>query len=128
MRLHESVVDGIDIFALEGDIDFHYAPVLRSRLQSKTQSRTPVLVLDLTKVNYIDSTGLAIIMEYFRDAAKHGGILCLAGLNENLKTIFEIVRLDKAIPMFVTVPDALAALKQGNVHPPSDALFNRPAA
>jgi len=96
MRLHESVVDGIDVFALQGDIDLHYAPVLRSRLQSKIEARTPTLVLDLSKVDYIDSNGLATIMEYFRDAAKYGGILCMAGLNEHLKVIFEIVRLDKA--------------------------------
>jgi anti-sigma B factor antagonist len=127
MRLHESVVDGIDVFALEGDIDLHYAPVLRSRLQTKIEARTPTLVLDLSKVGYIDSNGLATIMEYFRDAAKYGGILCLAGLNEHLKVIFEIVRLDKAIPMFATVPEAIAALKRGCVQPPSDALFNRSA-
>jgi anti-sigma B factor antagonist len=127
MRLHESVVDGIDVFALQGDIDLHYAPVLRSRLQTKIEARTPTLVLDLSKVDYIDSNGLATIMEYFRDAAKYGGILCMAGLNDHLKVIFEIVRLDKAIPMFATAPDAIGALKQGCVQRPSDALFNRPA-
>jgi hypothetical protein len=51
----------------------------------------------------------------------------LAGLNEHLKDIFEIVRLDKAIPMFAAVPDAITALKQGCVQRPSDSLFNRPA-
>ena len=123
MRLNESIEEGVDVFALEGEIDLHYAPVLRTLLQSKLKARSPALILNLTKVAYIDSTGLATIIEYFRDAAKHGGILCLTGLNDDLKTTFEIVRLDKAIPIFPTVNEAVAALKHGTVQPPADSLF-----
>ena len=123
MRLNESIEEGVDVFALEGEIDLHYAPVLRTLLQTKLKTRCPALILNLAKVDYIDSTGLASIIEYFRDAAKHSGILCLTGLNDDLKTTFEIVRLDKAIPIFPTVKEAVTALKQGTVHPPADSLF-----
>ena len=78
MRLRELVEDGIEIFALQGEIDLHYAPVLRSLLQNKIKARCPSLILDLSAVDYIDSTGLATIIEYFRDAAEYGGVLCLA--------------------------------------------------
>lgn len=128
MRLNESVKAGVEIFALEGEIDLHYAPVLRSLFQAKVKARTPALVLDLSKVEHIDSTGLAAIIEYFRDTAKTAGLFCLVGLNQNLKSIFEIVKLDKAIPMFETLPAALAALQQGALQPPPGALFGRPAA
>src|SRR5690349_14348962 len=123
MRLKESVQDGIEIFALEGEFDLHYAPVLRSLFHSKIKAQAPALVLDLSKVDYIDSSGLATIIEYFRDAAKFGGVLCLASLHENLKTAFQIVGLDRAIPAFKTLDEAVAALKTGTVHPPSEALF-----
>jgi anti-sigma B factor antagonist len=128
MRLKESVEDGFDVFALEGEIDLNYAPCLRSLLQSKISARAPALILDLSKVEYIDSTGMATMIEYFRDASKHRGVLCLTGLNPNLKTIFEMVRLDKTIPTFASVADAIAALKQGAVQPPEEALFNRHVA
>ena len=95
MRLNELVEDGGHVFYLQGEIDLHYSPVLRSLCQSKIKARCPVLILDLSEVDYIDSTGLAVVMEYFRDTAEYGGILCLTGLNEKLKTIFEIVGLDR---------------------------------
>jgi anti-sigma B factor antagonist len=128
MRLKESVEDGIEMFALEGEIDLHYAPVLRSLFRSKLKASTPALLLDLSKVEYIDSTGLATIIEYYRDAARHAGVLCLIGLNRNLASIFEIVKLDKAIPMFGNVTEAITAIKQRALQAPPTSLFDRPAA
>jgi anti-sigma B factor antagonist len=100
MRFKESVEEGIDVFHLEGEIDLHYAPVLRSLLQAKVGAGCPALLIDLSEVSWIDSSGLAAIIEYFRDSAGYQGLLCLAGLNSTLQTIFEIVRLDKVIPIF----------------------------
>ena len=128
MRLKESVEEGVDLLTLGGEIDMHYAPVLRTLLQEKANSRCPALILDLQAVSFIDSAGLAAIIEYFRDAAAHKGVLCLAGLNETLMTVFEIVRLDKVIPIFASVTDARAAVEEGSVHPPEATLFARSAA
>ncbi len=126
MRLKESVEEGIDVFALEGEIDLHYAPVLRSLFQAKIKTRSPALILELSNVAYVDSTGLAAIIEYFRDASRHAGILCLVGLNKNLQAIFEMTQLDKAIPMFATVQEATAAFKQGSLKAPPSSLFDGP--
>jgi anti-anti-sigma regulatory factor len=68
------------------------------------------------------------MIEYFRDAAKHGGVLCLASLNANLKTAFQIVGLDRSIPAFETVSEAIAALKCGAIQPPPESLFQQSAA
>lgn len=127
MRLKESV-EGVDVFTLGGEIDLHYAPVLRSLFLAKIKARCRALILDLSDVTFIDSSGLAAIIEYFRDAVDHQGVLCLAGLNESLQTTFEIVKLDKVIPIFPSVAEAKAALKEGAVHPPGPALFDRSAA
>jgi anti-sigma B factor antagonist len=128
MRLKESNDRNVAIFTLEGEIDLHYAPGLRALFQAKAKARTPALVVDLTDVPYIDSTGLAAIIEYFRDSCSYSGIFCLAGLNEQLKSIFKIVRLDKAIPMFETAREAVDAIVNGAIQPASPSLFTRPAA
>src|ERR1700761_6060040 len=109
MRLSESADGNVAIFALEGEIDLHYAPVLRSLFKVKLAARAPALVLDLSKVSYVDSTGLAAIIEYFRDSGEHGGVLCLVGLNDQLKSIFKIVRLNETIPIFATTGEAVDA-------------------
>jgi len=128
MRLKELTEDGIDVFLLEGEIDLHYAPVLRALLQAKVHAGCRELVMDLSGVSFIDSSGLAAIIEYFRDSAEFEGVLCLAGLSEMLRTIFEIVRLDKVIPIFESRADAIAALKAGTVAPPAAEIFGRSAA
>jgi len=128
MRLKEGSERGVAIFTLEGEIDLHYAPALRALFQAKAKARAPSLVLDLTGVPYIDSTGLAAIIEYFRDACGFSGVFCLAGLNDQLKSIFKIVRLDKAIPMFETTKEAVDAIEQGAILPASPSLFRRTAA
>ncbi len=128
MRLTESAEGDIAIFALEGEIDLHYAPVLRRLLQTKLKNKTPMLLLDLSQVDYIDSTGLATIIEYFRDAGEFSGVLCLVGLNSQLKTIFEIVRLDKTIPIFVTRTEAIEAFRRGGLQTAPSDFVRRPAA
>jgi anti-anti-sigma factor len=127
MRLKESLDGEVPILAMEGEIDLHYAPVLRALLQGKVREQCPALVVDFTEVDFIDSAGLGAIVEYFRDASRYDGVLCVTGLNENLRTVFEIVRLDRVIPVFATSAEAIAALREGNVRPPGEALFSRSA-
>lgn len=115
MRLKEGSSQGIDVFALEGDIDLHFAPSLRSVLQPKIRAHCPALIVDLARVTFIDSTGLSVLIEYFRDAGEHGGVLCLCGLNQELKNIFKIVGLDRTMPMFATVEHAAGAIKKGEL-------------
>ena len=111
MRLKERVEDGIHVFALGGEIDLHFSPVLRTMLQAKLSSQCPALVLDFGAVEFIDSRGIATILEYLRDCADYGGTVCLAGLNATVKPIIDMVRLDTVMTIFETVPEAVAALK-----------------
>ena len=125
MRLKERHEDGVTIFALSGAIDLHYVPTLRSLFQSKLHERSPALIVDLSEVDFIDSTGLATLIEYHRDAGAHGGIFCLAGINPNLKTIFDVVQFEKVLAIFPTVPEAKMSIKSGQVRP---YLADEPAA
>jgi len=111
VRLKERVEDDVHVFGLEGEIDFHFAPVLRSMLQARFKAQCPALVLDFSAVDFIDSRGIAAIIEYLRDCATHGGKLALAALNPEVKPIIDIVRLDLVMPIFATVAEAVAVLK-----------------
>jgi anti-sigma B factor antagonist len=111
VRLKEVVQNGISVFALEGEIDFHFAPVLRSMLQAKHKAHCPALVLDFSAVDFIDSRGIATIIEYLRDCSEQGGVVCLAALNPTVKPIIDIVRLETVMPIFDRVEDAVAAMK-----------------
>ena len=67
------------------------------------------LIVDLSDVTYIDSSGLAVLIEGMQNVEAYGGKFCLTGLQENVLPIFEIARLDQVFLIFPDVDAALAA-------------------
>ena len=125
MKLRESQYD-IHVLHLEGEIDLHYAPALRTVFEAHVKRRCPALVADLGAVSFIDSTGIAVFIEDLRDAAAFQGQFCIAGLTQPVRYIFEVVQLHKAIPIFNSANDAIGALRSGTIAKPVEPLF-RPA-
>ncbi len=86
------------------------SPDLRQLLAEHTEAQRRALVLDFSEVNYVDSSGLATLIEYVRNAQPFQGKLALANLSERVRTVFELVRLDEFLPIHHTVADATASL------------------
>jgi anti-anti-sigma regulatory factor len=97
-------------------------------LQMKAARRCPALILDLSGVSYIDSTGLALIIEYLRDAEAFGGYFVLAGLTDPVRHIFDIVQLNKAVPIFRDLDEAKAKLLNGVSCRTQHTLFKKSPA
>ncbi len=112
MDWHETEEQGIPILYLEGELDLEWSPDLRKILQSKLRKKCRGLVLDLGGVTYIDSSGLATIVEYLRDAGDFNGKIALANLQGSVRTIFEMVRLNEVIPHFSSVAEATDAVRK----------------
>ena len=112
MDWHESEDKGIPVIHLNGEIDLQWSPDLRKILQSKLRKKCRGLVLDLGGVTYIDSSGLATIVEYLRDAGHFKGKIALANLQGSVRTIFEMVRLNEVIPYFSSVAEAREAVRK----------------
>jgi anti-sigma B factor antagonist len=124
MKLHQSRQRNIDIFHLEDEIDLHYAPGLRALFQAKASQRCPALVVDLSGVPFIDSTGIAVLLEYLRDASGFGGKFCLAAPTDHVRHVFEIVRLEESLPIFASTAAAIAAVSTGDLPAPIQPLFS----
>lgn len=95
------------VLALEGEIDLHQSPRVKERLDPLIAQKPPRLVIDLGKVTYIDSSGLALFIEALQRVKAYGGELALCGLGPSVRTIFDIARLDQVFQIF---PDRAAAL------------------
>ena len=67
------------------------------------------LIVDLSRVTYIDSSGLTALIEGMQNVEQYGGKFVLAGLQETIRTIFEIARLDQVFQIFPDVDAALVA-------------------
>ena len=125
MRLHEQTKDGIDLIRLEGDVDMQFAPVLRQVLTGKAKARCPALLLDLTRVEFINSSGLAAILEYLRESADNHCLFCIGGVSGTVRAIVEMVRLDRSMPIFAEVAAAEKAMIAGKLPNVSEPVFAR---
>ncbi|MBN8712306.1 MAG: hypothetical protein BGO12_12845 [Verrucomicrobia bacterium 61-8] len=95
---------------ITGEIDLHASPTLRADLRECASEKAPVLLIDFTDVEYIDSSGLATFIEYVRESSSFGGRIALFGLKKKVRTIFDLVRLNELFTISETRDEALAAL------------------
>lgn len=98
--------DGRNIVALHGDVDLNRAPEIRRLLLDCVARGLDVLV-DLSGVAYIDSSGIASLVEALQEAGKNGTGLGLVAVSEDARKVFELARLDK---VFAIHSDLTAAL------------------
>jgi anti-sigma B factor antagonist len=98
-----------NIFSPEGAIDLHVSPEMRASLREIIETKPKRLVVDLSRVPYVDSSGLAVLIGAMQSLELDGGIFLLAGAQETVQAILESARLDKYFRLFPNVEAALAA-------------------
>lgn len=96
-----------NVIPLKGEIDLHISPTVTTALNEVIDNKPERLVVDLSEVSYIDSAGLAALIQAMQKVEGYGGKFMLSGLQESVRSIFEISRLDQVFQIF---PDANAAL------------------
>ena len=94
---------------LGGEIDVYTAPLVRERLDEQILSGRTDLVVDLTGVTFLDSTGLGVLVGRLKLARTRGGALRLAGAEDRVLKVFAITGLDKIFEMHPDLDSALAA-------------------
>ena len=94
------------IIALKGDIDLESSPAARELLLNNV-GRNRNLLVDLSAVTYIDSSGVASLVEALQAARKNGTDFALAAASESARRVLELARLDKVFTMYDTVNDGL---------------------
>jgi anti-sigma B factor antagonist len=98
------------VFAPEGAIDLHVSPELRASLRTIIDDEKPKrLVVDLSRVPYIDSSGIAVLIGAMQSLEHEGGIFLLAGAQDGVRMILESARLDQYFRLFPDVESAAAA-------------------
>ncbi len=89
----------------EGDIDMHRSPEFRNVLRGVNEKKPKRLIINLEKVGYMDSSGLATLVECMRTAKNNKTEMILCGMNDRVRAIFEIARLDQFFIIVPTVDD-----------------------
>ena len=109
LSLETRDVDGRTIVAVGGEIDVYTAPKLRDKITELVATGTYHLVIDMEAVEFLDSTGLGVLVGGLKKVRAHDGSLSLICNQDRLLKIFRITGLAK---VFVIHESAEAALAQ----------------
>ncbi|MGE5301569.1 MAG: STAS domain-containing protein [Acidobacteriota bacterium] len=107
MKIDITEHNGAKVFSLSGDIDLYSSPVLRKELIFFIGKKVPLLLVDFRDVSYIDSSGIATLVEGLRGMMSHGGKLKLFGIPERIVEIFAFSKLDKVFDICGNLDDAV---------------------
>lgn len=95
MKANFSIIDNKVIIKLEGSLFVEDALLLRTKTLSYFDQGHKNFLVDLEKVDYIDSSGLGVLVALQKRALEHQGALVLRGLHGVVKELFELTRLNK---------------------------------
>lgn len=101
--------DGIDILAPEGRFDSPVAAQFRRMVEERIDGGNRRFVIDMGSVEFIDSTGLGVLVGCMRRASAAGGGLCLCALRPKVMGVFSLTQLDRVFPIHDRLDAALAA-------------------
>jgi len=101
-------LDKTTIFDVSGDIDFANSPELRqSVLREIREAHTPRVVINLSKVHYIDSSGVASLVEGLKASRDLGSRFILIGLSTSAREVLQLSRLLKVFEIYENEEQAL---------------------
>ncbi len=106
MRYRLTGEGGALVIAFEGDIDLECSAEVRALLLDCV-SRKPVVVVDMSGVAAIDSSGVATFLEAYQSARKQGGAFVLAAVGEAVKRVLKLARLDGVLTLADSVAEGL---------------------
>lgn len=96
------------VVVVNGEIDVYTAPILREKLVSLISAERFHIVVDMTKVSFLDSTGLGVLVGCMKRLRSHSGTLRLVCAESRILKVFSITGLTQVFPIFETLDEALA--------------------
>lgn len=109
LELPDATPDGWTVVTASGEVDVAAAPTLRDRLGGLIEAGSDRLIVDLDNVDFIDSTGLGVLVGAARRARSATGDLRVVCTNSRLLRIFEITGLDEVFSISNSVDEAAGA-------------------
>lgn len=93
---------------VRGEIDVYTAPLVREKLDEQITAGRNDLVVDLTDVTFLDSTGLGVLVGRLKLTRSLGGSMRIVGTDDRVLKVFAITGLDKVFDIHADVDSALA--------------------
>lgn len=102
-------VKGVVVVEVDGQLIVGNRHEMKAKVLEALEAGDRKFLIDFTKTGYIDSSGLGVLVSLSKKIRDEGGDLRLAGLNEDLKTLFELTKLDTLFAIADSPAEALGA-------------------
>jgi len=96
------------IVELAGEIDMKCSAKIKNKFKEVFRNKPHAVIVDMTRVSFMDSSGLAVLVGALKRSRINNSELKLAGLTKDVKAIFEICRLETIFQIFDTLNEALS--------------------
>lgn len=104
--------NGVQTISVRGELDLSTAPQLEGPLEQTLESGEGSVLIDLSQCEFIDSTGIALIVRAWQrlDSGENGRALVICSQNDQVRRVLEITGLELSIPVHLTRDEAIAAI------------------
>ena len=102
--------DSVTVLELNGDLDVSSAPLLQAALQELIDRGGQHVIVDLSQVPFMDSSGLGVLVAAHRRIRATGGQFALANPAPALQKVFELTRTNRLFDVYTSVNDAVNAI------------------
>ncbi len=109
MELKTRHINNVLVLELDGRFDTQTVPSVRELIRNATSGEPAQLVVNLDEVHFVDSTALSALVEGMKRSRQLGGDLRLCNLQQPVRMIFELTRLDRAFEIFTNEEEAVQA-------------------
>ena len=99
--------NGLTVCHVDGEIDINSSPQIKKSFDKLISTKTPKIVINLSKVTYVDSSGLATLVEILKRVRATSGTLKLTNLSGKVLGLFEITKLNKLFTIAADEEEAI---------------------
>jgi anti-sigma B factor antagonist len=96
------------VVVLAGEVDATNSDELYGVLESVVIQQPRLLIVDMSELSFMDSTGLRMLLRSSRSLDQQGGVLALAAPQVSVARVLQLTRADQLIPVYETMADAIA--------------------
>ncbi len=112
MNIKTTTVNNIKVLKISGSFDVYTAAPVREWMELASVDLPANIVVDLSEVHFIDSTALAVLVHGMRNSRERNGDVRLCGLQQPVRMVLELTRLDKVFEIYPTQNDAVTSFAE----------------
>ncbi len=110
MDIKTENINDIALVVMAGELNMESSNSLREAFKKILKEKKKKVLVDFDKVSFIDSSGIATLIEMFQNMAKVNGRMCLCHVNKKILGVFEITKVHKLFSIFESHEEALRNL------------------